>query len=63
MHCIRGDPRQRLEDEPSLVHQRVGDLQIGFRENLIAIEDQVEVDDPRAPFLPARAAEGLLDLK
>jgi hypothetical protein len=41
------------ENEPSLMHQRVGDPQIVLFYHLIPIEEDIEIDDAGFPFLPS----------
>ena len=60
---VRRDLRERLEHEPPLVHERVGDLQVGRVDHLVAVQDQVQVDRPRLPPRAALAAEATLDLE
>jgi hypothetical protein len=54
--------RKRLEDEPPLVEARVGDNETGLVDLLVAVEQEVEVERPRAVLADdADAAEALLD--
>ncbi len=63
MHFVWRDLGQRLEDELSLMHQRMRDDQAGVVNNLIVKKEQVEVDGARSPFFAAMAAEALLDFQ
>jgi len=54
----------RLEREATLLQARVGNLQAGLVDDLVAVQQEVEVDRPRAAWRScAGAAEGLLDLE
>jgi hypothetical protein len=63
MHQVGGELGQRDQHEPSQMHPGVGNLQIRFRHDLRAVEEQVQVHDPRrSPLREARTATCLLHL-
>ena len=54
---------ERLEDEPSLGEPRMGHGEAGLVDRLVAVEEKVEVDGPRAEtraraLAPERALDG-----
>jgi hypothetical protein len=53
---IGGDLSEGFQDEAALVHARVGNCEIRFVKDLIAIKEQVEIDDARSVFEVAVAA-------
>jgi hypothetical protein len=56
--------RERLQGEPALVQAGVRDGEAGLVELLLAVDEQVEVDRPRAEAgAAAGAAEPALDLE
>ena len=52
-----------LHDENSLVHERVGDLEVGLIDDLLVVEQQIEIDGSGGPFLIAGAAELFFDIE
>ena len=63
MRYVRRDLGQRLQHKPPCVHQRMWNLQFIRIHNLIAVKQQIEIDQSRRPFLAAHAAEVALDLE
>ena len=57
------DLGQRLEDEAALMHQGMRQGQAGRGEDLVAVEEQVEIDWAGPPFFAADAADLPFDLQ
>src|SRR5215475_8030898 len=63
VHDLRRQLGERQEDEPTLVHLGMRNLERPLVDDVLIEEQDVEIDDARAPALPldALAAHGLLD--
>ena len=48
MPQVRRKLRQRLQDEPSFRHARMRNLQLGRLHHRVPIEQNIEIDHPRA---------------
>ena len=59
MHEVRGDLRQGLKDETSLVKTGVGNSQVIFGDRDIAVEKYIEIDGARPPAERSHPAENL----
>ena len=63
MDHIRRELGERLEDETSLVHERVRNHELFAGKNLVVVEQDVQVDRPRIPFHAAVSAEGFFNFE
>ena len=62
MRDVRRDVAQGAEDEVALVHAGMGDGEVGFIDDEVVVEEDVEVEGARAPALAADSAGGLFDV-
>lgn len=63
MNGLRRDFGKRLKHERPLVHERVRDREVRRADDLVAVEQQVKINDARLPLLTSNSAELPLDVE